>query len=114
DLGTPAYFFSFTRVADVPAALRTAGALLGGDGEPAARRFEAMVDSVRGAVEGRAPPRTLLLVGDDVLYAFGRGSYASEAVRLAGGDNLTDAFDGPIATPSDEWVLEKQPAVIVV
>jgi ABC-type Fe3+-hydroxamate transport system substrate-binding protein len=113
-LGIPTYFFSFTRVADVPAALRTAGRLLGGDGEPAARRFEARVDSVRRAVEGLEKPRTLLLVGDDVLYAFGRGSYASEAVRLAGGDNLTDAFTGQAATLSEEWVLEAQPEVIVV
>jgi len=114
DLGIPTYFFSFVRVADVPAALRTAGALLGGDGEPAARDFEARVDSVRRAVEGRPRPRTLLLVGDDVLYAFGRHSYASEAVRLAGGDNLTDAFAGQAATLSDEWVLERAPEVVVV
>lgn len=113
-LGIPTYFFSFTRVSDVAAALRTAGHLLGGDGEPAARQFEARVDRVRRAAEGQERPRTLLLVGDDVLYSFGRDSYASEAVRLAGGENLTDAFEGPVATVSDEWVLEQAPEVIVV
>jgi ABC-type Fe3+-hydroxamate transport system substrate-binding protein len=113
-LGIPTYFFSFARVADVPAAMRTAGALLGADGEGPARRFEARVDSVRRAAGGRPRPRTLLLVGDDVLYAFGRGSYASEAVRIAGGENLTDAFDGQAATLSDEWVLQAAPEVVVV
>ncbi|MDX1420357.1 MAG: ABC transporter substrate-binding protein [Rubricoccaceae bacterium] len=113
-LGIPTYFFSFASVADVPAALRTAGRLLGGDGEPAARAFESAVGHVRDAVAGLPRPRTLLLVGDDVLYAFGRDSYASEAVRLAGGDNLTDGFEGQAVTLSDEWVLEQQPDVIVV
>ena len=113
-LGIPAYFFSFERVADVPAALRQAGALLGGDGEGPARRFEARVDSVRRAVEGRPRPRTLLLVSDDVLYAFGRSSYASEAIELAGGESVTDEFYGPSATLSDEWVLEQAPEVVVV
>jgi ABC-type Fe3+-hydroxamate transport system substrate-binding protein len=113
-LGIPTYFFSFGRVADVPGAMRTAGRLLGGDGEPAARRFEARVGGVRRWTEEQDHPRTLLLVGDDVLYAFGRDSYASEAVRLAGGENLTDAFEGQAVTLSEEWVLAQQPAVIVV
>jgi iron complex transport system substrate-binding protein len=114
DLGIYAYFFSFRRVADVPSALRTAGALLGTDGEAAARRFESRVDSVRRAVGTEERPRSLLLVSDDVPYAFGRDSYASEAVRIAGGENLTDVFEGQVATLSDEWVLESAPEVIVV
>ncbi len=113
-LGLPTYFFSFDEVADVPAAMRTLGALLHVNAEAAAAAFEARLDSVVQAVADLAPPRTLLLVGDETLYAFGRESYASEAVRLAGGDNLTDAFGGAAPVLSDEWVLEAAPEVIVV
>ena len=114
EVGIPTYFFSFADIASIPAAMRQTGELLGVDGEPAATAFEATVDSVRAATEGRPKPRTLLLIGDDVLYAFGRESFASEAVRAAGGDNLTDAFEGRRAVLSDEFVLEAEPEVIIV
>lgn len=114
EVGIPTYFFSFSNIASIPAAMRLAGELLGADGEPAAAVFEATIDSVRAAVAGRSKPRTLLLIGDDVLYAFGRESFASEAVRAAGGDNLTDAFEGRAAVLSDEFVLEAEPNVIIV
>ena len=114
EVGIPTYFFSFANIASISAAMRLTGELLGLDGEPAATAFEAAVDSVRAATERRPKPRTLLLIGDDVLYAFGRESFASEAVRAAGGDNLTDAFEGRSAVLSDEFVLEAEPEVIIV
>ena len=113
-LGLPTYFFSFEQVGDVPLAMRRLGTLLDRDGEQAARRFEARVARVQDATADLKRPRTLLLIGDQALYAFGEGSYASEAVRLAGGDNLTDAFEGLSAVLADEWVLDAQPDVIVV
>ncbi|NNF56644.1 MAG: ABC transporter substrate-binding protein [Rhodothermaceae bacterium] len=114
DLGMPTYFFTFATVADVPAAMRTLGDLMGTDAMPAAQAFEARVEAVQSRVAGAARPRTLLIIGDDVLYAFGEASYASEAVRIAGGENLTDAFEGRAATLSDEWVLQAAPETIVV
>ena len=114
EVGIPTYFFSFTDIASIPTAMHLAGKLLGVDGKPAATAFEAAVDSIRTAVADRPRPTTLLLVGDDVLYAFGRESFASEAVRAAGGDNLTDAFEGRRAVLSDEFVLEAEPEVIIV
>lgn len=114
-LGQPVYLFSFARVADVPRALRTLDTLLASrGGAPAADAFERRVAAVEQAVAGFSPVRTLLLVGDDALYAFGRDSYASEMVRLAGGLNATDGYSGAAAQPSDEAVLELAPEVIVV
>lgn len=114
-LGVPAYLFAFDEVADVPRALRTLDTLLASTGgAPAAADFERRVRAVESAVRPYERPRTLLLVGDEALYAFGRGSYASELVRLAGGENVTDVFDGKAAQPSEEAVLELAPEVIVV
>lgn len=114
-LGVPTYLFSFERVADIPRALRTLDTLLNvNGGTRAAEAFEARVEAVRSAVAGYTPVRVLLLVGDDALYAFGRDSYASEMVRLAGGLNVTDGYSGAAAQPSDEAVLELAPEVIVV
>ncbi len=114
-LGVPTYLLRFARVADVPRAMRVLDTLLATrGGHAAADAFEARVAAVEGAVAGFVPPRVLLLVGDDALYAFGRDSYASEMVRLAGGVNATDGYAGLAAQPSDEAVLEMAPEVIVV
>ena len=114
-LGVPAYLFRFDEVADVPRALRTLDTLLAvSGGAAAAADFERRVARVQDAVGPFGRPRVLLLVGDETLYAFGRDSYASELVRLAGGDNLTDVYAGAAAQPSDEAVLEMAPEVIVV
>lgn len=116
-LGVPTYLFSFDRVADVPRALRTLDTLLDvRGGAAAAADFERRVRAVETAVQTFQRPRVLLLIGDaeGVLYAFGRDSYASELVRLAGGQNVTDVFEGRAAQPSEEAVLELAPEVIVV
>ena len=113
--GLPVYAFRFDELADVPRALRTLDTLLdvrGGEG--VARDFEARRAAVAEAVRGRSAPRVLLLVGAEGLYAFGRESYASELVRAAGGDNLTDRYSGAASTPSAEAILEMAPEVIVV
>ena len=115
DLGLPAYLFQFRSVADVPRALRTLDTLLAvTGGAPAAADFERRVATVTDAVAPFGRPRVLLLVGDETLYAFGRDSYASELVRLAGGTNVTDRYPGAAAQPSDEAVLEMAPEVIIV
>lgn len=114
-LGIPSYLFRFQRVADVPRALRTLDSLLAvSGGAVAALDFERRVAAVGEAVGPFTRPRVLLLVGDETLYAFGRDSYASELVRLAGGDNLTDLYPGAAAQPSDEAVLDMAPEVIIV
>ncbi|WP_412062727.1 ABC transporter substrate-binding protein [Rubrivirga sp. IMCC45206] len=114
-VGVPTYLFRFDQVSDVPRALRTLDTLLVVSGGAAvAADFERRVAAVSDAVGPFTKPRVLLVVGDETLYAFGRDSYASELVRLAGGDNLTDLYPGAAAQPSDEAVLEMAPEVILV
>lgn len=115
-LGLPTVLFEFDEIADVPRALRTLDTLLATTGGArAAEAFERRVEAVRSAVAGFVPPRVLLLVGDEgTFYAFGRDSYASEMVRAAAGDNLTDRYPGRAATPTEEAILEMAPEVIFV
>lgn len=116
-LGIPTAVFGFAALGDIPRVLRTLDTLLAtSGGAPAAADFERRLADVRASVRGRSPRRVLLLVGADsgTLFAFGARSYASEIVRAAGGENLTDEFGGAAAQPSVEWVLAQQPDVIVV
>lgn len=114
-LGLPTFVFQFDTLADIPRALRTLDTLLASsNGASVAENVERRIQAVRETVAGFTPPRVLLLAGDDELYAFGRDTYASEMIRAAGGDNLTDAFPGALAQPGEEVVLEMGPEVIFV
>lgn len=115
EIGIPTYRFSFERVEDVPHAMRVLDTLLQTTkGTRLASEFERRLQDVRARTANALPVRTLLLIGVEGLYAFGRDSYASEAVRLAGGANLTDPFSGAAAQLSPEAVIEMAPATIIV
>jgi ABC-type Fe3+-hydroxamate transport system substrate-binding protein len=119
-LATPTYFFSFSALASIFDAVATTGRLLG-----TPRRAARAADSLRGVVQRvrqrterilrRADaerPLVLFLVADETLYTFSEDSYVHALIRAAGGRSATAdlSTDAPV---SDEFVLEKQPDVIV-
>lgn len=115
-LGIPTYFFSFSSLADVPAAIRRVGHLLdtGAVAEASARAFEERLRALGRRLPAGPRPRVLVLIGDDTLFAFGGGSYIHELVALAGGESVTARFPGEGVILSHEYVLEAAPEVIVV
>jgi ABC-type Fe3+-hydroxamate transport system substrate-binding protein len=117
-LGLPVYFFSFATLADIPAAIRTVGRLVGT--EAAARDSAAALEQAVDALRARtAPipddqrPHVLVLVGDETLYSFGQGSYVHTLVELAGGRSITANIDNQAPTLSEEYVLTQKPDVIL-
>lgn len=115
-LGIPVVFLTVKGVSDMPRVVRAVGDLLGTS--PAA---EAAADSIDDAIEGLRErtdalaerPSVLFLVGDDVLYAFGGGTYMEEMIELAGGRSVTAAVATAAPVLTDEFVLEKAPEVII-
>lgn len=117
-LDMPVYFFSFSSLDDVFEALRTMGTLLGtkSSASDSARALEREVDALRTRTDSLSKderPRVLVLVGDETLYSFGRGSYVHRLVELAGGRSITDSIDTAAPTLSEEFVLTEKPDVIV-
>ena len=55
----------------------------------------------------------LVLIGDETLYSFGRGSCIHTLVEAAGGRSVTASLDNKAPTLSEEYVLAEQPDVIV-
>lgn len=116
ELGVPTYFLAFSRLADVPRALRTLGDILATEdtAEAAAADFEHRLDDVRQrGSRNPDPPRTLLLIGAETLYAFGEESYTQELIAAAGGQSVTAHFSGEGVTLSEEFVLDARPDVII-
>ena len=115
DAGIPTYFFSFDAVDDVPRVLRTVGTLVGteAEAEAAAERFETRLLRLAARTDTLDRPRTLLLIGDETLFAFGDASYTQQLIAIAGGESVTADFDGEAVTLSEEFVLEAAPEVII-
>lgn len=115
-LDVPVYVTASASLADVFAAVETVGALAG-----TAARATAAADSLRRALAALrrrtaarpTRPRTLVLVGDETLYAFGRGSYVHTLVEAAGGTSVTADLPSRAPTLSEEFVIEAAPEVIV-
>ncbi len=117
-LDVPIYFFSFSSLDDVFEALRTTGALLDTQSaaQDTAQALERQVAALRTRTDSLTDaerPRVLVLIGDDTLYSFGRGSYVHELVEIAGGHSITASLDTEAPTLSEEFVLTEKPDVIV-
>ncbi len=115
EAGVPTYFFSFETLDDVPRAMRRVGELVGTEAqaEAAADTFETRLRQLAARTDTLDRPRTLLLIGDETLFAFGGASYTQAMIALAGGESVTAHFDGEAVTLSEEFVLEAAPEIIV-
>lgn len=115
-LDLPVAFLSFRGLDDVLRGIRVVGELLGTETEAAAAvdAIEARIDRLRAYTAGREThPRVLFLIGDDVLYSFGRESYMHELIDLAGGTSVMEDVDAVAPVLSEEFVLTRRPDVIV-
>lgn len=117
-LGLSIYFFSFRSLADIVDAVRRMGELLGTESaaRDSAAALQRKIDQLRHRTEtlpAERRPRVLVLVGDQTLYSFGKGSYVHTLVELAGGRSVTANIETRAPTLSDEYVLTEKPDVIL-
>ena len=115
DLGIPALRFRTDSLSDVPRLARVFGRLTG---------HEASADSLAGAfaaelASATAPaaarrPTVFLLVWDQPPMTVGRGSFLTELIERAGGENLFADIRSSSAPVSIEAVAARNPDVILV
>ena len=72
------------------------------------------LNAVRTKGEAGHHPRVLFLYDPDGLYSAGPGSFASELIALAGGENLANAATSSWPQLSMEFILGAKPDVIIV
>ncbi len=115
DLGIPVYFFAYHDLAGMIRSLRTMGTLLDTEAvaEAAADSLQARIDSLQTLTMGLERPRILFIIGDETLYAYGKGGYTNDLISLAGGESVTEVIESPMPVLSDEFVLTAQPDVII-
>lgn len=117
ELGIPAVFLTFESVDDIISAVRKVGDLLAVEATAQTAADELATRWARLQSSSTTPgfrPRLLLLIGYDVLYAFGGESYTNEMIAQAGAKSVTAGLPGQSAVLSDEFVLGSEPDIIVV
>lgn len=87
-------------------------------GEPARARtvvdsVRATLDRVRRATSGRPRPTIFMLAWETPLMTIGAGSFLSELVEIAGGQNVFADLEGPSPQVSFEEVLRRDPQFIL-
>ena len=80
--------------------------------------LRARLDMLRRRVEGRARPRTLLVISREPgtlrgLYASGGIGFLHDLLELAGGSNVFDDVREESVQPSQETLLTRRPDVVV-
>ena len=106
------------RLADIPPAVRTIGRLAGRSdaGNALARSIELGIRNRRAVVEQLPPdqrPLVYVEIWGDPQMTAGRNSFVSELVALAGGRNMGDELANDYGTVSTEWVLTRNPTIIL-
>lgn len=82
------------------------------------RRVREELEAVRASVAGKPRPKVLILTGRtehnlNNLPTVGGGSFVSELVELAGGENLYEEADRPYLEASKETAVLKAPDVVL-
>ena len=114
-LRIPAVNLRMDRLDDVARSARLLGRLTGDSVriDSLARAFQASLDSLRAVPHG-ATRRVAMVVWDNPPIVIGAGSYLTEFVTLAGGENVFDDVARPSATVSIETIASRNPDLLLI
>lgn len=115
ELGIPVFVVEVARLADVPLAMRTIGALAGtGDiAEQAAHQFESDVDELRRASRNKKTVSVFFEISQQPLMTINRNHAIDEVIALCGGENVFRDQDSLVFTTSLEELFRLQPQAIL-
>ena len=114
ELGVEVRTIPLARLEDYPAAVTAIGHLLGAEAraEAEVKRFRDFLAAARKE-PGPDAPKVLFVVWHDPVIAAGGDTFATDYIRLAGGENVASGVRRAYFRPSPEWVLRHEPDLIV-
>lgn len=114
--GVTAVAFRTDRIADLARVAPVLGVALDvpDAGAAVADSVRASIDSVRSLPRGVRPVRAFWHVWDAPLITIGKGSYLSELLEAAGGENVFGDLDSPSPQVTLEEIARRDPDVILV
>ena len=114
ELGMPTAVLSFKTIDDIPRTLKKIGEWIGTSeiATPLADSLAQIFAVLRNSDHSNGP-KVLLLISDQVFYAFGGESYTQDMIHMAGGRSITANLDGASAELTEEFVLTENPDIIL-
>ena len=114
-LGIPLYGLTAHTVDDLLRSMEDLGGLLGREAKARAlvSQLRRRVGAVEASVKREPRPKVLFVVWYRPLITAGRGSFISDAIRLAGGSSVSDNLPGDWPRLSLEEALHRDPDVIL-
>jgi len=107
--------FTIETLADIARAIERIGAIAGqGErGREQRAAFEAELDRIRRAAEGKAHPRVLFVYGYERTHTAGAGTFVDDMITLAGGINVAAQRYRGWTTIHLEQILALKPEVLI-
>jgi len=103
-------------IEEIFAKTRQIGDILGAGG-----RTETLLGKMREVIKetsrktaGIPRPRVYVEAGCDPLFTCGKGSFIHDLIEIAGGDNIAGEINQPFPRISSEFILSKDPEVIIL
>lgn len=104
------------RLKDIPPAIREVGLLTDctTQAETLARAIDEQVARLRSSSDHSArKPKVFVEVWHDPITTAGKESFVADLIELAGGDNIGNCVATPYYTVSSEWIISRNPDVIL-
>ena len=113
--GTPVETFRLHSLAEVLGGFDRLGRLLSrhAAGAALAARVRAQLDEIADSVRGRPRPRVALVIQRDPLIVVGAGSFASDLLEFAGGDNIFRDLRDAYPRVSLEALAARHPDIVL-
>jgi iron complex transport system substrate-binding protein len=116
DMGIPVYFQHYENVEDIMKGLEKIGEVLNRKARAAfvADSLRSMLSKIEQSVDILSRPKVLMVISKDQIFVYGKDSYASDMLKLAGGVNAVDSiFNNPFPQVTSEYILHINPDIII-
>ncbi len=115
-MGIPVYFQKYDNVDDIFIGLEKLATITNHKdfGKKIADSLRAALSEIRLLSDTVNPKKILMLISKESYFVFGKNTYASDILRLAGGINAVDSiYDNPYPIVSAEYILNVNPDIII-
>jgi len=113
-LGIPVFVTKPTDISSIAREIELIGTLIGKkkEGGKEAKRFQERIERIRKRLAGAKPVKVLYLIWHKPLMAPGKGTFLTDAIRIAGGESITSSLDQKLVRLSPEELARSEPEVI--
>ena len=117
EMGIPVYYQQYNKAEDILNGLRELGEITGHTDKAnrIADSLQKQIEEYRKMAAAQTQHlKVLLVISSEQIYVYGRDSYATDLLNIAGAENAVDSvFTSDFPQVSSEYILQTNPDVII-